>query len=198
MSHLSSRRRVIPCLLAGLLLGSLTAAGPGQARAAERPKIVEVEVRNLSDRALKDVPLTFGQVFRKGDLPRSTGVYCNIGDAQAQSEVKRRYADGSVRLAWRVPAAGQPESYRVLRGKGDRAWLVKWEPVKTLAGGETSYVDKPGGKALFFYRVVPVTGGNNGPASYPARTAPPSWACRPSSRTQPGNRPASRLRRDRI
>ena len=100
MSHLSSRRRLIRRFLAALLLAGLApAAGPGQACAAERSKIVEVKVRNLSDRALKNVPVTFAQVFRKGDLPRSTGVYCNIGDAQAQSEVKRRYTDGSARLA---------------------------------------------------------------------------------------------------
>ena len=100
MNSASSRRRSVRRGLAAVLLGSLTAAaGQGPACAAERPKIVKVEVRNLSDRLLKDVPVTFGQVFRKGDLPRFAGIRCNVGYVWAQSEVKRRYADGSVRFA---------------------------------------------------------------------------------------------------
>ena len=66
------------------------------ARAAE---LVEVRVRNLADRPLKDVPVTFGQAFRKGDVPKGFVVLCRTDGRLAQVDVKRRYGDGSARFA---------------------------------------------------------------------------------------------------
>ncbi|MCH5375683.1 MAG: hypothetical protein JJ992_17055, partial [Planctomycetes bacterium] len=40
---------------------------PRAASADETPSI-SVHIRNLTDRPLFDVPVTFGQVFRKGDI----------------------------------------------------------------------------------------------------------------------------------
>ena len=95
-----NRRRSRPRGLEFMLAAAaLLGAAAVSVTAAEHPAIVEVQLRNLSDRALKDVPLTFGQVFRKGDLPKSQGVSCTANGAWAASEVKRRYDDGSARFA---------------------------------------------------------------------------------------------------
>ena len=66
--------------------------------AAEPVPLVSVEVRNLSDKALTDVPVTFGQVFKQGCLPKRHGIYTWIGGRMVQIDHKRRYADGGPRF----------------------------------------------------------------------------------------------------
>ncbi len=78
------------------LLGSPALAE--RAFAAEGAKIAAVEVRNLTPRTLTDVPVTFGHVFRQGDVPRGKHVHCLAGNRFAQVDAKRRYGDGSLRL----------------------------------------------------------------------------------------------------
>jgi hypothetical protein len=70
-------------------------------------------VRNPAGHAVRSAPLTFGQVFCKGDIP--DGIVVRVGGkpAQIQADIKRRYEDGSVRFAVlslaleEVPANGQ-------------------------------------------------------------------------------------------
>jgi hypothetical protein len=62
-------------------------------------EVVSVEVRNLTDRDLKDVPVTFGQVIRRGDVARGHMLHCTVGNTWAQIEVKRVHEDGSPRFA---------------------------------------------------------------------------------------------------
>lgn len=92
--------------VATLILASVSFAS-GQAKAAT------LVVRNPGAVAAQNVPLTFGQVFRKGDI--RDGVVARVNDrlARVQADIKRRYADGSVRFAVlsllleEVPAQGQ-------------------------------------------------------------------------------------------
>jgi hypothetical protein len=62
-------------------------------------EVASVEVRNLSDRALENVPVTFGQAIRRGDVPKGQMLYCAAGKDWAQIEVKRVHEDGSPRFA---------------------------------------------------------------------------------------------------
>lgn len=56
-------------------------------------------VRNPAAAAARNVPLTFGQVFNKGDI--RDGIVARVGakPAQIEADIKRRYDDGSVRFA---------------------------------------------------------------------------------------------------
>ena len=71
----------------------------GGASAAGAPEGVEVQIHNSSQIPLDDVPLTFGQVFRRGHVP--DGVTARIAGRPlpGQVDVKRRYDDGSIRFA---------------------------------------------------------------------------------------------------
>jgi len=69
---------------------------PGAARAADQ---VDVTVRNLSDRRQSDSPVTFGQVFRKGQFARGVRIESQGRVVPGQIDVKRRHDDGSIRLA---------------------------------------------------------------------------------------------------
>lgn len=59
--------------------------------------VTKVTLRPPAGGALKDVPVTFGQVFRKGDIRQ--GVLPSAQRASVQADVKRKYDDGSVRFA---------------------------------------------------------------------------------------------------
>ncbi len=63
------------------------------------PAEVPVEIRNLSDRTLRDVPVTFGQVFKLDDFVRGVAVSADGVPIKAQVNVKRRHEDGSLRFA---------------------------------------------------------------------------------------------------
>jgi len=63
------------------------------------PVGVHVEIKNLSDRSVRDVPATFGQVFKRGDFGRGVAVSVDGDPIQAQVDVKRRHDDGSIRFA---------------------------------------------------------------------------------------------------
>jgi hypothetical protein len=69
------------------------------AAAADAKPITTVLVRNTGDQAAKDAPITFGQVFRKGDVKEGLLVTLAGKPATAQVDVKRKYDDGSVRFA---------------------------------------------------------------------------------------------------
>jgi len=62
---------------------------------ADEAAPLSVEVRNLSDKALTNVPVTFGQVYRRGEVPKHKIV---VGP-RVQFNVKRRHDDGSARFA---------------------------------------------------------------------------------------------------
>ena len=92
MNHTPLMRWSAAALLA--TVGVLT----GQT-AAEEKKGIAVEVRNLTDKALANVPVTFGQVFKRGDVAARNQVHCLVDDRWAQVDVKRHYDDGSLRFA---------------------------------------------------------------------------------------------------
>jgi HEAT repeat protein len=83
---------------------------------------------------------------------------------------------GVVELSWNPPASGTPAGYRVDRGAGNRAWLVKWAKAADLKADARTWTDKGRDeKTLLFYRVVALDkDGKEGPPSYPVRTAPPA------------------------
>ncbi|MHC4398277.1 MAG: hypothetical protein ACYTG0_01205 [Planctomycetota bacterium] len=86
------RRATLGAVLIGIVA---VASSP----AAERAVPVSVEIHNLADRALERVPVTFGQVFRAGDVPPAEQVHCAVDGGWAQVDPKRRYKDGSLRFA---------------------------------------------------------------------------------------------------
>jgi len=59
--------------------------------------VTTVTLRPPNGTPLRDVPVTFGQVFRKGDIKQ--GVLASAAQASVQADVKRRYDDGSIRFA---------------------------------------------------------------------------------------------------
>lgn len=97
--------------LAAGVAGAQDAPWPGHAQGA-----VKVEVRNLTDRPLKHVPVTFGQVFRKGAPATLHGRV--DGRPLAQVNVKRTYDDGSARFA--IVSAVLPE----LPARGSRTIVL--------------------------------------------------------------------------
>jgi hypothetical protein len=54
-------------------------------------------LRPPAGQTLRDTPVTFGQVFRQGDIKQ--GVLASAVRASVQADVKRKYDDGSVRFA---------------------------------------------------------------------------------------------------
>ena len=78
-----------------ILLGCLL----DETRAAGMPRTVGVRIHNRSDVPLEDVPVTFGQVFAGGHVTEGVTVGIDGKPIPAQIDVKRRYADGSVRFA---------------------------------------------------------------------------------------------------
>jgi hypothetical protein len=69
------------------------------ASSAEPAPLVTVRVTNPSEHAIADAPVTFGQAFRRGDVPAGKEVRCVVGDRSAQVDAKCRYDDGSLRFA---------------------------------------------------------------------------------------------------
>ncbi len=63
--------------------------------------VVEVRLTNLGADSKAEVPVTFAQVFRKGDVPKSASVRGRIAgsDVPLQVDTKARYDDGSLRHA---------------------------------------------------------------------------------------------------
>lgn len=91
------------CLCAALF-GCVQAAGIGPTR--DVPSVrnqVEATVTavNLSGEVLQQVPMTFGQPFRDGDIPRGDTIVAYLGDKAlpTQANIKARNPDGSVRHA---------------------------------------------------------------------------------------------------
>jgi len=81
------------------MMTAVMMAAVSSARAAEPAGVVSVEVKNVSARRLADVPVSFGQAFKQGDVPRGQHVLCFAGRQLAQVDVKRTYDDGSLRFA---------------------------------------------------------------------------------------------------
>lgn len=65
----------------------------------QSPASIPVEIKNLSDRSVRDVPVTFGQVFKRGDFDRGVALSADGELIPAQIDVKRRHDDGSIRFA---------------------------------------------------------------------------------------------------
>lgn len=62
----------------------------------DRP-VASVVLHNLSSAPIRDVPVSFGQVFKRGDIAEALLVRAN--EATAQVDITRRHPDGSVRFA---------------------------------------------------------------------------------------------------
>lgn len=85
-------RCVNACLVAVLACGMPILAD------ADAPCLT-VGVSNEGAEPLRSSPVTFGQAFRQGDFPQSLHVSAAGETVPAQVDVKRRYADGSLRFA---------------------------------------------------------------------------------------------------
>jgi hypothetical protein len=75
------------------------ATGCGAARTAEAA-VTDVRAVSLSSSAQTDVPLTFGQVFKSGDVPGSVSLVARLPNGTqvpAQLDRKTAYADGSTK-----------------------------------------------------------------------------------------------------
>jgi hypothetical protein len=59
--------------------------------------VATVILRNPGTQSASETPVTFGQVFKKGDLKQ--GLRVSAGNQIGQADIKRRYDDGSVRFA---------------------------------------------------------------------------------------------------
>lgn len=86
------------CLVAvlGCAVASLAGAAPAL---ADGGTTVKVGVAHLGASSMRSSPVTFGHPFRQGDFPESVRVLASGDSLPAQVDVKRRYADGSLRFA---------------------------------------------------------------------------------------------------
>jgi len=100
-------KRLIVNLVAAVAMAASMATAAGEA------KTTTLVVRNPASVAARHVPLTFGQVFGRGDIRDGVVVRIEGRSTQVQADIKRRYEDGSVRFAVlslvleEVPANGQ-------------------------------------------------------------------------------------------
>jgi hypothetical protein len=108
------------------------------ASAAWAEPVTTVTLRAPAGLPLKDVPVTFGQVFRKGDIKQ--GVLANAAQATVQADVKRTYDDGSVRFA--VISLRVPEldgETLVTLSDGGRRQLATRQPVQAAELLQTDF-----------------------------------------------------------
>ncbi len=82
--------------LVGVFVASLATAVAILGPSAEA---VEVRFHNRTRQTVSDIPVTFAQVFRRGEVIGSPAVSITGERIPAQIDVKRRYDDGSTRLA---------------------------------------------------------------------------------------------------
>jgi hypothetical protein len=102
--------------LVGLAFGVEVLAAPpsGPARA-----MTSVEVANAANEVLKDVPVTFGQIFKRGDLPPDQGLAARGPDRKPlplQWDAKAKHRDGSARhgvVTVRLPRLAPGETAQV-------------------------------------------------------------------------------------
>ena len=87
------------CLLAVFGCATAEFAGAAAASFGDTDPSLKVRVSAAGARSLRAVPVTFGQPFRQGDFPQSVRVSAPSEALPAQIDVKRRYADGSLRFA---------------------------------------------------------------------------------------------------
>jgi hypothetical protein len=81
------------------VLALFVVVGGGSARAAD---IVNVNIASRSGSAQSNIPVTFGQAFRAGDVPSGQTVVAHLASGTAvplQVDKKATYADGSLRHA---------------------------------------------------------------------------------------------------
>ena len=79
------------------LASALLHAGPARTAPASGVPL-HVDVKNLTNRRLERVPVTFGQVFKRGDVTRGLTIKVDGRPLVSQLDAKRRYHDGSVRF----------------------------------------------------------------------------------------------------
>ncbi|HQF26032.1 MAG TPA: hypothetical protein PL065_21375, partial [Polyangiaceae bacterium] len=74
--------------------------------------ITTVNLHNPTEKEAIDVPLTFGHVFRPGDVPKGTTLQARVGETLIPTQVdsKARHADGSLRHAIVTVVASIPAS----------------------------------------------------------------------------------------
>jgi hypothetical protein len=110
----------------GLVLSLLAASG----LAAAAAPVTKVTLRNQGMRPATNVPITVGQVFKKGDI--KVGVLASAGRAEVQADIKRRYEDGSVRfaaLSLICPSLAPGEDVTLEMADGQTDQLAKPVPV---------------------------------------------------------------------
>ncbi len=84
---------------------------------------ISVDVHQPSAETPRDVPLTFGQVFRRGAFTAAPAVRAGGDTISAQVDVQRRHDDGSIRFAAvsvvvpKIPA-GQRTTLHLVEGRG--------------------------------------------------------------------------------
>jgi hypothetical protein len=97
MMFLPLLRCSLVCLATALVWG---VANPVAAAApADTGAPLKVSVSNVAAESIGSAPVTFGQPFRQGDFPQDVRLSSSGDSLPAQVDVKRRYADGSLRFA---------------------------------------------------------------------------------------------------
>jgi hypothetical protein len=103
-------------------------SAPARAQARSDGVLTTVAIQSTASSAQSAVPITFGQVFARGDLPAETGLEAVVGEEHwpVQVDVKARHDDGSVRhaiLSLVVPRldAGATTEMALVRSGGDLA-----------------------------------------------------------------------------
>lgn len=101
----SDRSKVLLRCTECLIMGCILVAGSGQAAASvagasDRPEAAVTAV-NLSGKAVHRIPVTFGEPFRAGDIPKGNTVvaYMDGKALPTQADIKARNPDGSARHA---------------------------------------------------------------------------------------------------
>ncbi|MEO8839213.1 MAG: hypothetical protein ABI351_10930, partial [Herbaspirillum sp.] len=113
--------------------------------------VTRVQVLDIDGHAgsQSQVPVTFGQVFRPGDIPANGGVTLALADGTAipfQVDVKARHADGSLRHAifstvLAQMGAGKPQTILLSRTDSVAAPTAATTPNGLLKAGFTASVN---------------------------------------------------------
>jgi hypothetical protein len=128
---------------------SVTVDSATTAIAASAITKVEVVNTSTSTDTQRTVPITFGQVFRQGDVPASSGISVTLDDGTPvpfQLDIKARHADGSIRhgifsvMLAQLPA-GKSQVLRLSKTAAPASATWSEPPATLLNAGFTASVN---------------------------------------------------------
>ena len=148
-------RAFAAALAAALVLVACGGGSSGEAQQALPPAqdaampVTSVTAQGTAATAQANVPVSFGQVFKPGDMPSAASLVAVLDDGTrlpTQADVKARHADGSWRhavVSTVVPALPASQTARLTLSRVAQAAAsnASWTVQDVLAGGFSLHID---------------------------------------------------------